>query len=877
MSEDLAAAIALLDQYNVTHALSIPVPAVPPLPSAVGWGVIFGFGLFFTAFTMAFTYWEEKHGRKMSSEMFNTAGREVGIGLTAAVIVSQWTWAATLLMSSNMGWRVGISGPFWYASGATIQILLFAVLAIQVKRRASHMHTFMEIIYARFGTLPHCIMVVFALLANLIVTSMLILGGSATIEDLTGVPTLWSSFFIPILCCWFYTMYGGLRATFVASYFHTTVIFFMLLVFTFTVYASPGDDSGLYGSPSKVYFGLEQASNLAYEDATRNECEWLGTCTKGQEKQFSALSAILQNAGECWDGNTRTEVFCTYQKLPADEYCCSEDAVKQLPPDGLYCRKDGTNCIDTGSQSHFKSEECAAGQMCKTSFLTMSSWSGLMFGITNIVGNFGTVFVDQSYWQSAVAAKPKSAVFGFLVGGMVWFAVPFCMATTNGLAGRAITAHPDLGPMYITAGASGSGLTPARVLSHVMGSSGATILLFQLFMAITSTGSAEIIAVSSILTYDLYYTYVNPELKFAREKLRQIFSDAVGGMDEEGKMWQVARLQELLDTLAEKGFFETGFTTEESSKFIAAVNGYTTATDEIEIRDLYNALNMAVSANSVEGPVLLKVSKMFTLVFALLMGFLAACLDVIGFQLGFVYMSMGVLIGSAVGPASLSILLEKANGFWIAGAALGGFVLGVFSWVMQAKNEYGDTTIEYLGKDMPLVIGNVVAIMSGLTIAGLGSIIFPDKEFKWHMLNDRIPLVDDIEPPKDADETGDKLEIQVKIAEGASVLLTVVLILLWPLPMHYGVGVFGEGRFTVWVAVEMLWAIIGAVVIVGLPAYETWVDIKKQKEKFARSGREVTKLNNGASLQLDFKPTHLAGRGAMSSGAQGGDAYKMEC
>merc|ERR1719353_607720 len=136
---------------------------------------------------MAFTYWEEKHGRKMSSEMFNTAGREVGIGLTAAVIVSQWTWAATLLMSSNMGWRVGISGPFWYASGATIQILLFAVLAIQVKRRASHMHTFMEIVKARFGTVVHCVMIVFALMANCIVTAMLLLGGAATISDLTGM------------------------------------------------------------------------------------------------------------------------------------------------------------------------------------------------------------------------------------------------------------------------------------------------------------------------------------------------------------------------------------------------------------------------------------------------------------------------------------------------------------------------------------------------------------------------------------------------------------------------------------------------------------------------------------------------------------------
>ena len=31
---------------------------------------------------------------------------------------------------------------------------------------------------------------------------------------------------------------------------------------------------------------------------------------------------------------------------------------------------------------------------------------GLVFGIVNIVGNFGTVFCDQAYWQSSVAAKP---------------------------------------------------------------------------------------------------------------------------------------------------------------------------------------------------------------------------------------------------------------------------------------------------------------------------------------------------------------------------------------------------------------------------------------------------------------------------------------
>ena len=67
--------------------------------------------------------------------MFATAGRSIKMGLTACDIVSKWTWAATLLQSSNVAYQYGISGPFWYASGASIQILLFAVLAVEIKRR----------------------------------------------------------------------------------------------------------------------------------------------------------------------------------------------------------------------------------------------------------------------------------------------------------------------------------------------------------------------------------------------------------------------------------------------------------------------------------------------------------------------------------------------------------------------------------------------------------------------------------------------------------------------------------------------------------------------------------------------------------------------
>ena len=36
--------------------------------------------------------------------------------------------------------------------------------------------------------------------------------------------------------------------------------------------------------------------------------------------------------------------------------------------------------------------------------------AGLRFGIINFVDNLGTVFVDQSHWLSAIAAKPASAL-----------------------------------------------------------------------------------------------------------------------------------------------------------------------------------------------------------------------------------------------------------------------------------------------------------------------------------------------------------------------------------------------------------------------------------------------------------------------------------
>lgn len=130
--------------------------------------------------------------------MFSTAGRTVKSGLVASAVVSSWTWAATLLQSSSVAYRYGVSGPFWYASGATVQVILFATLAIELKRRAPNAHTFLEVIRARYGATTHFVFITFGLMTNVLVTAMLLTGGSAVVTSLTGVPTAAACFLLPV-------------------------------------------------------------------------------------------------------------------------------------------------------------------------------------------------------------------------------------------------------------------------------------------------------------------------------------------------------------------------------------------------------------------------------------------------------------------------------------------------------------------------------------------------------------------------------------------------------------------------------------------------------------------------------------------------------
>ncbi|KAK7699380.1 hypothetical protein SLS64_011676 [Diaporthe eres] len=300
----------------------------PPLPQAVGYVVVVLIG-FLIAFIMIFVTYLLKRTvgeDNRTTEMFMTANRRVGTGLTASAVISSWLWSTAMLGSTLVGYNYGIAGPFWFAAGCSPMIVFFAVLGIACKMRIPEAHTLLEIVRIRYGNVAHIVWIALCLINNIIAVANMLLGASAAISALTGMPAI-------------------------------------------------------------------------------------------------------------------------------------------------------------------------------------------LFGIIHILANFGLVIMDTGFFTKAFSAAPQAVVPGYIIGGIAYFAIPWCLGTLMSLSALGLEAiqsprfptYPDrMSTVEIS-----NGLVLPYAAVAIAGKGGAAAVLLITFMAVTSTISAQVIAVSSIITFDIYRQYLN--------------------------------------------------------------------------------------------------------------------------------------------------------------------------------------------------------------------------------------------------------------------------------------------------------------------------------------------------------------------------------
>jgi Na+/proline symporter len=290
----------------------------------------------------------------------------------------------------------------------------------------------------------------------------------------------------------------------------------------------------------------------------------------------------------------------------------------------------------------------------------------------------------------------------------------------------------------ITSSEAGAGLVPPAVATFLLGDAGAVLILVMLFMAIVSTGAAESIAVSSLIAYDVYREYMNPE------------------------------------------------------------------------------------AN---GSQILFVSRVVIVGFGLVMGALAILIQTIGLNLGWVYLFMGIVIGSAVCPLWNLMTWSKASGKGAVIAAWAGLMLAIVGWLVGAVVQSGSISVATLGTNEVMLSGNLIAIISSGVIHYVYSMFIDPQEFDFSTLDSKITLVDqDLRGLTAAEKDPVMLRRAERWITRRGYVLTFVLIFAWPL-LSVPAGVFSKSYFAFWILIAIAWAFGAGLVITVLPLVESADDI----------------------------------------------------
>ncbi|KAF3019820.1 hypothetical protein E8E14_012896 [Neopestalotiopsis sp. 37M] len=147
------------------------------------------------------------------------------------------------------------------------------------------------------------------------------------------------------------------------------------------------------------------------------------------------------------------------------------------------------------------------------SLLTMKSRDAIIWGLILKFGNLALVVMDTAFWQKSFATEVNATVPGYNIAAVAIFGIPWGLGTVIGLTARAIHNTPIF-PTYpgeFTAAQVNAGFVMPYTVKALIGDKGIVAFFVLLFMALTSTVSSSMIAVSSILSFDIYKTYWNPK------------------------------------------------------------------------------------------------------------------------------------------------------------------------------------------------------------------------------------------------------------------------------------------------------------------------------------------------------------------------------
>ena len=120
-----------------------------------------------------------------------------------------------------------------------------------------------------------------------------------------------------------------------------------------------------------------------------------------------------------------------------------------------------------------------------------------------------------------------------------------------------------------------------------------------------------------------------------------------------------------------------------------------------------------------------------------------------------------------------------------------------------------------------LLAGNLTSILTSLAITVIGSLFRPEN-FNFSKLKHEIFVVDETIRKRLEKETNEEsLKNASRFSKQYGLSLTLILVVVWPIPLFFSNYVFTATVYHVWIWVAILWAVAAASMIWILPIIQS--------------------------------------------------------
>ena len=310
----------------------------------------------------------------------------------------------------------------------------------------------------------------------------------------------------------------------------------------------------------------------------------------------------------------------------------------------------------------------------------------------------------------------------------------------------------------------------------MMGISGDFLLYVLIIIAVITTASSEVLAASSVIVYDIYQTYIAP---FRTTPITE---------------------SKIMSTRMQKAIMNEEYL-------------------EYDRRCVVLKHVVVVSVSALLIPITLIILA-------------------IGIDTPYLFMFLGVIVGSCVIPIALAITWHRVTGAGVATGAIGGFVVAFVAWLVYASTFEGGLTnfktntrraeSMLVGNALALGLGGILCIIVSLTCGGCDNDLEEEEEWgktrnvdcpilPWHVKY--APDIGQAEMKNGRPHfytvrgTFKQAEIGAYVF---GVLFAVVAVLVWPALMLYA-QVTEMGQFNNWVTLVLVWGCIATCYLIIVP------------------------------------------------------------